>query len=141
MRFYEPLGIFCGPKAQIFAIGRWEEYLYYNLIQFCQHQTSSRCPFNFRHFSKFYGMLKIFCGPKGQFFSLGDGRDTFTIILFNFINIRHYLGVLLILGIFEILWAAKDLLWPCGSIFLLKGRMTSSRCPFNFWPFRNSMGH
>ena len=50
--------------------------------------------------------------PKVQFFLLEGGRGTSTIISFNLINTRHHLGVLIILALFDILWAVKDLLWP-----------------------------
>ena len=66
----------------------------------------------FRYVRKTYGLIKIFCGPKGQFILLGGGKGIFTIISFSFVNITHYLCILLILGIFQNLLAAKDLLWP-----------------------------
>merc|ERR1712082_459854 len=46
--------------------------------------------------------------PK-YFFLLGGRRDIFAIISFSFVSIRHHLGVLLFLGIFQNLWPAKEL--------------------------------
>ena len=65
----------------------------------------------------------IFFSSEAQFFSLGGRRGTSTIISFNFINIRHHLGVLLIVDISKIIWAAKDLLWPWGLIFYIVGQV------------------
>ena len=71
----------------------------------------------FRYVQKIYGPIKIFCGPKAQFLLLGGGRVFFAIISFTFVNIRHHLCVILILGIFKILLAANDLLWSLGPFF------------------------
>ena len=42
-------------SGPIFFIGRWEGYLYYNFLQFDQHQTSFRCPYDFSHFQHSMG--------------------------------------------------------------------------------------
>ena len=59
--------------------------------------------------------------PKPHFLLLEGGRGTANIITFNLIKIRHHFGVLIILAIFDILRAAKDLFWPEAQLFCIDG--------------------
>ena len=66
----------------------------------------------------------------------------FTIISFSFISIRDHLGVLLIIGISQILWAAKDLFEALRSNFfsLGDGRDTFTIILFNFINIKHYLG-
>ena len=82
-------------------------------IRLMQHRSEAsqkKTMPSFRYVQKIDGPIKIFCYPKAQFFLLECGRGIFTIISFSFVNIRHRLYVLLISGIFDILFAANDFL-------------------------------
>ena len=87
--------------------------LFFNVTHFNQNLISSICPFNCKHFMEiyenFYGNSMTF---RPNFFLLGGSRGICSINSSNLINIRHHLAVLLILAIFQIIWASTDLLWP-----------------------------
>ena len=64
------------PYGPIFLTGRWEGYLYYNLIEFDQHQTSFSCPFNFSHFRNYMGLYRSFVALRLNFLYWGAGGGT-----------------------------------------------------------------
>ena len=94
--------------------------LFYSVTHFYQY-LKFRCPLNCRPSME---ILRNFYGNsltlRPNFF-IGWQEGYPSIISFNLINIRQNLGVLFILAIFKIIWAAKDLLRPCGSIFCIRG--------------------
>ena len=95
------------------------------------------------------GHKRSFVAQRPKYFFIGRQEDIFAIISFSFVSIRHHLGILLFLGIFQNLWAAKDLFVAVRPIFFI-GRWEGYfyynfiqfyqhqmlfRCPFNFRHF------